>query len=134
APELRDHPRHSRQYSRDSGVGPDVDGRAVVDVAQAQRPQRENSRRPRPTGLRWRHAVTGLGRVTRPGSVTGLGVAGRGLPTVARLRVTGRRRVAERGVPVGTRRRIAHWWIARRWVCGGRVADRRGTPIRGNGG
>ena len=51
------------------------------------------------------------------------------LPAVARLRVT-RRRVAGRGVPVGTRRRIAHWWIARRWVCGGRVADRRVTAIR----
>ena len=33
-------------------------------------------------------------------------------------------------MPLVARRRIAHWWIARRWICGGRVADRRVTAIR----
>ena len=53
-----------------------------------------------------------------------------GLPAIARLRVARLRWIAGRGVPVVVRRRIAHWRIARRWVCGGRVADRRVTAIR----
>jgi hypothetical protein len=52
------------------------------------------------------------------------------LPAVARLRVAGLRWIAGRGVPSVVRRRVAQCWVARRWVCGGRIADRRVTAIR----
>jgi uncharacterized protein len=52
------------------------------------------------------------------------------LPAVARLRIGRWRWVAGRGLPAVARRRITHWRISRRWVCGGRVADRRVTAVR----
>ncbi len=52
--DLRDHDDDGRQPEGDSGVGPDVDRRAVVDVAQAQRPQRDDPRRPGSASLRRR--------------------------------------------------------------------------------
>ena len=48
-------------------VGPNVDGCAVEDVAEAQRPQRDDSRRQRSANLWWRNAIAGLRGITRCG-------------------------------------------------------------------
>ena len=89
-----DHHDDGGQSQRRPRVGPNVEGCAVEDVAQAQRPQRDDSRRPWCADRRLRNAVARRWRVA-------------GLPAVDRGRL-GHGWRADR-------------WVDRRWVARRRI-------------